>query len=98
MNAIEKLMIAASARPLRTDSSEPLSCQWGSPGHATKALLESTQYAELLVEVDPHERVVRYFVRHTTLPSATVGLMRDIAHLQEVSRRSSERLQRAQWT
>ncbi len=85
MNAIEKLMVAASARPLST-ASEPLSRQWESPGHAAKALLESTQYAELLVEVDPHERVVWYFMRPTTRPSATVGLMRDIAHMQDAIR------------
>lgn len=38
------------------------------------------------VEVDPHERVVWYFMRPTTRPCATVGLMRDIAHMQETIR------------
>lgn len=47
-----------------------------------KAQLESHPYQELLVEFDPHERVLWYFMAPETRPSATVGLMEDIKHLQ----------------
>ena len=53
---------------------------------ACKALFEATRYAELTVEFDAHERILWYFMAPTARPSATVGLMNDIRHLQATVR------------
>lgn len=53
---------------------------------ALKALFEGKRYGELTVEFDAHERVLWYFMSPTARPSATVGLMQDIRHLQAVVR------------
>lgn len=62
--------------------------RWNESNQASeiKALLESHPYRELTVEFDPHERVLWYFMAPTARPSATIGLMEDIRHLQGIAR------------
>ena len=61
---------------------EPRRRKQSDPSSEIKALLEDYPYQELAVEFDQHERVLWYFMAPAARPSATIGLMEDIKHLQ----------------
>ena len=86
MNAVEKIAAATGSGPIPSKLLDRAASRRAStPEFAELALMDHV-YDELTVEYDVHERVLWYFMRPADRPSATEGLMREIAHLQEVVR------------
>jgi DSF synthase len=77
---------SAAASVAKVGGGEPWHWNQSDQASTVKAILERYPYRELSVEFDPHERVLWYFMAPITRPSATVGLMEDIRHLQDTVR------------